>query len=267
MAEQDIHTALSRRFGLQNLNCLVTGGTLGIGRACVEELAALGANVYTCARRSQELEDCVQKCKSQGWKVQGSTCDLADTAQREALFDKVKQAFGGKLHVLVANVGTNITKPSADYSEEEYDKIMNTNLKSTFRACQLAHGLLKAAPNSSIVLIGSVAGGPASIKSGTVYGMTKAAMDQLAKNLSCEWAKDGIRINSVKPWYTDTPLAERVTKDPQALAAVHGRTPLQRIAQPSEVSGLVAFLCAPAASYITGQCIAVDGGLAANGWW
>lgn len=257
----------AQRFGLQGQNCLVTGGTFGIGRAIVEELAALGARVYTCARRAEDLQEALVSCREKGWAVQGSVCDVTDSAQRESLLKEVSQAFKGKLHILVNNVGRNTAKSTLAYTDEEYDAISSTNLKATYQTCQLAHPLLKAAGQSSIVMISSVAGGPASVKSGTVYAMTKAGMDQLTKNLCCEWAADGIRVNSVKPWYTDTPLVQRITQDKEAMAQVQARTPMSRIAQPSEVSGLVAFLCSAAASYITGTCISVDGGLACNGWW
>ncbi len=87
------------------------------------------------------------------------------------------------------------------------------------------------------------------------------------KNLACEWAPDGIRCNSVKPWYIATPLAEPVLSNPELLASIESHTPMRRVGQPQEVSGLVAFLCCPAASYITGQSIAVDGGFSVRGWW
>jgi len=145
---------------------------------------------------------------------------------------------------------------------------MSTNLDSTYRLCQLAHPLLAQAKAASIVMIGSVAGGPTSLKSGTVYAMTKAAMDQLTKNLACEWGpSNGIRVNCIKPWYTATPLAVPVLSNPAIAADIISCTPLGRVAQPDEVSGLVAFLCSAAACYITGQCISVDGGFSVRGWW
>ncbi|KAL6195517.1 hypothetical protein ACLB2K_031136 [Fragaria x ananassa] len=132
--------------------------------------------------------------------------------------------------------------------------------------CQLAHPLLKASGAGNIILLSSVAGVVSIGKVGSIYGATKGAMNQLAKNLACEWAKDNIRINSVAPWFIRTPLVEPLLSDEKFSEAVISRTPFGRIGEPEEVSALVAFLCLPAASYITGQTICVDGGMTINGF-
>ncbi|MGZ8852770.1 MAG: SDR family oxidoreductase, partial [Thermoanaerobaculia bacterium] len=117
---------------------------------------------------------------------------------------------------------------------------------------------------ASIVNVVSVAGFR-NLGTGTPYAMSKAAVIQMTRSIAAEWAKDGIRVNAVAPWYIRTPLAEPVLKDPARLAAIISRTPLGRVGEIEEVAGLTAFLCLPAASYITGQCIAVDGGFSVGG--
>jgi Tropinone reductase 1 len=131
--------------------------------------------------------------------------------------------------------------------------------------CRLAHPLLKEAEGGArIVNIGSVAGS-VWVGSGAPYAMTKAALDQLTRYLAVEWAPDNIRVNAVAPWYTRTPLANAVLDRPEFAERVLARTPLGRIADPDDISGIVAFLCLPCARHITGQIVAVDGGFLALG--
>ncbi|XP_031273987.1 tropinone reductase homolog At5g06060-like [Pistacia vera] len=255
----------SSRWSLKGMTALVTGGTRGIGHAVVEELAGFGASIHTCARNETELNKYLQDWRSKGFVVTGSVCDAAVSAQRVKLMEEVGSIFNGRLNILVNNVGTNVKKPTMEYSAEEFSKIMTTNFESAYHLCQLAHPLLKASGSGSIVFISSVAG-VVHILTGSIYGATKGAMNQLTKNLACEWAKDNIRANSVAPWYIKTSLVQHVLKDEEFVEKIVARTPLERIGEPEEVASLVAYLCLPAASYITGQIISVDGGFSVNGF-
>ncbi|KAJ4824385.1 hypothetical protein Tsubulata_026328 [Turnera subulata] len=265
MAKTESSSYDSSRWSLHGMTALVTGGTRGIGNAIVMELAGLGARVHTCSRNEAELNQCLNDWKAKGFLVTGSVCDASSVEQRQKLIQEVGSLFSGKLNIVVNNVGTNIRKPTIEYTSEELTKLMVTNFESSYHLCQLAYPLLKASGAGSIVFISSVAG-QFHISSGSVYGATKAAINQLTKNLACEWAKDNIRANCVSPWYTKTSLVEHLLANQSFVEKVVSRTPLQRVAEASEVSSLVGFLCLPAASYITGQVIAVDGGLSANGF-
>ncbi|KAI3525557.1 hypothetical protein L1887_04421 [Cichorium endivia] len=253
------------RWSVAGMTALVTGGTRGIGYAVVEELAELGAAVYTCSRNEAELNQRLHEWSSKGFSVSGCVCDLSSRPQREQLVENVSSLFSGKLNILINNVGTNIRKPTTEYTPELYSMLMATNFESSYHISQLAHPLLKASGVGSIVFISSVAG-LVHVDVGSIYSATKAAMNQLTKNLACEWAKDNIRANCVAPWFTKTSLIEEVLDNKEFLDLVESRTPLKRLGEANEVSSLVAFLCLPSASYITGQTIAVDGGFTVNGF-
>eukprot|EP00268_Persea_americana_P022824 TRINITY_DN22621_c0_g1_i2.p1 TRINITY_DN22621_c0_g1~~TRINITY_DN22621_c0_g1_i2.p1 ORF type:complete len:302 (+),score=32.04 TRINITY_DN22621_c0_g1_i2:204-1109(+) len=254
------------RWSLQGKTALVTGGTRGIGHAIVEELAAFGASVHTCARNGTQLDRCLCEWRDLGFCVTGSVCDVASRPPREELMEEVASVFDGKLNILINSVGTNIRKPTVDYTAEEFASLMATNFESAYHLAQLAHPLLKASGIGSIVFMSSVAGVVA-IRTGTLQAASKGALSQLTKNLACEWAKDNIRTNSVAPWYVKTSLVEHLFEDKEYMEEVISRTPLRRIGDPKEVSALVTFLCLPAASYITGQVICVDGGMTVNGFY
>ncbi|MED6120944.1 hypothetical protein PIB30_025571 [Stylosanthes scabra] len=254
------------KWSLQGMTALVTGGTRGIGHAIVEELVGFGARVHTCARNEAKLNKCLIQWNDSGFDVTGSVCDVSVPHQREQLMESACSQFQGKLNILVNNVGTNIRKPMTELTTAELSTLIDTNLGSTFHICQLAYPLLKASGLASVVFISSVSGF-VSLKSMSVQGATKGAINQLTRNLACEWAKDNIRSNAVAPWYIKTSMVEQVLSNKEYVEEVYSRTPLGRLGDPAEVSSVVAFLCLPASSYITGQIICVDGGMTVNGFY
>jgi tropinone reductase I len=251
-------------WSLSGQRALVTGGTKGIGEAIVRQFLDLGATVFIVARDNNLLQQQLTEYRQQGHSVDGLAADISQPGEAGRIIEAV-QATGDTLDILVNNAGTNIRKPTAEYTSAEYDHVLNTNLRSAYELSQAAYPLLKASGDGKVVMVSSVSG-LTHTSSGSLYGMSKAAMLQLTRNLAVEWAPDGIRVNAVAPWYITTPLASPVLNNPEKRAAILKRTPMNRIGDAHEVASVVSFLSMPASGYVTGQTIAADGGLLAWGY-
>lgn len=251
-----------KNFDISGKTALITGGSLGIGFGIAKELSEAGCKIIIVGRNVKNLAKAVESLSGPDIGIYPFMADVSKETERTRLLKFVENTFG-QLDILVNNVGTNIRKKIEEYSPEEIQLLFSTNLFSAVDLSRRLLPLLKKSENANVINISSVAG-LGHLRTGAIYGMTKAALIQLTKNLAVEWAEDNIRVNAIAPWYIDTALARQVLQDQEYLNEVLKRTPMNRIGKVEEVSGLVRFLCSPAAGYITGQCIAVDGGFSIN---
>ena len=235
---------------LKGKRALVTGGSRGIGRAIVDTFTDLGAEVLYAARG--EVDD-----------ARAIQADLSDPAGRELLVRTVTGRWD-RLDILVNNAGTNIRKPWVAMTAEERDTVLGLNLTAPTELASSLHGHLRNGAGAAVVNVASVAA-LVDVGPGTAYAMSKAALLQFTRSLAVEWAADGIRVNAVAPWYIRTPLTRPVLEDPVRLERILARTPMRRVGEPAEVAAAVAFLAMDPSSYITGQCLVVDGGFLACG--
>ena len=245
---------------LQGHTALITGASKGIGYAVARELAGLGSDLLLVARDVDHLEQVRLELSDDfpALDVLAFSADLTEAEERLAVFDWVAD-LGMPLSLLINNAGGNQPGATLEYAADDVEAIFHLNVISAFEMCKLAHPQLAQHAHAAIVNVGSVSG-ITHVRTGSPYGMSKAALHQLTRNLAVEWAVDGIRVNAVAPWYIRTQRSEVALTDPDYLDEVLDHTPLNRIGEPEEVAAAIAFLCLPAASYITGQVLAVDGG-------
>lgn len=252
-------------FDLSGKTAIVTGAGRGIGRALAIGLAEAGADVALLARTENDLTETAGIIEKIGRKALILPTDVTKRDQIHTAIAEI-EAKWGKIDILVNNAGMNIRSKALEVTDEEWQKIMDTNLKSAFMISQEAGRVMKNQPSGGkIINISSVAGQVA-LRTGVVYAATKAALMQMTKVLAMEWGQFGINVNSVGPWYFKTPLTEKLLEDEAYVKDILAVTPLKRIGELEELVGPVVFLSSDAGNYITGQTLFVDGGMTIHGF-
>ena len=238
---------------------IVTGGGRGIGRAVTLSLAKAGADVCVTARSVDELEETARMVRESRRRALTVAGDATQSAVAVEVVGRTIAHLGG-LHILVNNAGMELPKPLIETTEDEYDRMMDTNVKSMVLFTQAAGPHLIAQRFGRIVNMASV-GAFVAAPNQAIYHASKAAVAHLTKATAIEWARYGITVNAVAPGWVRTELIRHLLHDQAMLSGYTKAIPMRRIAEPDEIGPLVAFLCSDLASYMTGSVVVVDGGL------
>ncbi len=238
---------------------VVTGGSRGIGRAVCLELAKGGANVVLCyAGNETAANETVSACEALGAKALAVKCDVADSAQVKALMDEAVKAFG-RIDILVNNAGITRDGLLMMMKEDDFDAVISANLRGTFLCMKAVSRLMMKQRYGRIVNLSSVVGLRGN--AGQVnYAASKAGVIGMTKSLAKELASRGVTVNAVAPGFINTDMTAAMTE--AAKTATLAAIPMQRLGAPEDVARAVAFLASDSAAYITGQVLAVDGGMA-----
>ncbi len=251
------------RFRLDGRLALVTGASRGIGAALAKGVAAAGADVVLAARSVDALYDVADEIRDLGRMVRVMRLDVADTGSIEALFARLG-ADGAVPDLLINNAGTEEVMASLDVTPALWDKIVDTNLRGAFFVAQgFARGLVAAGKGGGIVNLCSLSS-EVGIPTAVPYTSSKSGMAGMTRALSAEWARHGIRVNGLGPGYFRTEMTEGFYADQAWHDAMLGKLPLGRFGELEDLIGATVFLLSPAASYVTGQVIYVDGGYLAS---
>ena len=247
------------KFSLKGRSGIVTGGGSGIGKAIATGLVGAGAEIVIVGRRRERLEQTSQEIRQFGGPVIPVRADVSKMGDIKNLVDRTVNEFG-KIDFLFNNAGAIRRCPSEDYSEKDWDEVININLKGPFFLAQaVARVMISQKRKGKIINTSSliaVQGG----KRIPAYAASKGGLAQLTKSMANDWARYNILVNAIGPGWVNTELTEPLRKDRERFAEITGRIPLGRWADPEDLAGAAVFLASDASDYITGQTIFVDGG-------
>lgn len=246
-------------FDLSGKVALVTGATGGLGQAIVDTMAAHGATVIVSDCDEARCHDAVIRLRVAGHDGFAMACDMASPASIDTLADHAQKQFGG-IDVLVCNAGVQgPAAPIGSATGKDWEQVMGINLRAPLQLSARVLPGMAARGGGSVILMSSIAGLRGNKAIG-LYGLSKAALAQLARNLAVEWGPQGVRVNAIAPGLIRTPLAETLLGDAAFMQRRLGLTPLRRVGEPEEIAGVAVMLASRAGGFITGQTLVVDGG-------
>jgi NAD(P)-dependent dehydrogenase (short-subunit alcohol dehydrogenase family) len=251
------------RLELNGKVAVVVGGTSGIGRAIAHGFAEAGADVVPTSRRAEQVETVAREIEQLGRRSLRLTSDVSDRASLERVLGETLGAFG-KVNILVNSAGRTKRAPTLDFPEDDWNDIIDTNLTGTLRACQVFGRHMLESGSGSIINIASLSTFVA-LHEVAAYSASKAAVGSLTKSLAVEWSSRGVRVNAIAPGVFRTALNQKLLDETERGREFLVRTPMKRFGNVDELAGVAIFLASDAASFVTGEIIAVDGGFLASG--
>lgn len=249
-------------FFLSGKVAVVTGGSRGIGRYLSTGLARYGADVAVTGRTVSELEEAAAEVKSLGRKALAVAMDLTNVKEIHAGIEKIHDTFK-RMDILVNNAGINIPRPAVEITEEDWKKVIDTNLTGLFFCCQAAGRIMMNQKKGKIINISSQTGTVA-IDLRAAYCASKAGVNLLTKELALEWGPHNINVNAVAPTFIETDMTSHMLQDPSFKEKVLSKILLGRVGHPKDVLGAVVYLASEASDLVTGHVLLVDGGWTAH---
>ena len=244
--------------GVTGKVAIVTGATRGIGQAIAQAYAAAGIKVAVVSRSAADCEQAARKIVETGGAAMAAHCDVTQVAAFRQVVEQVVERWG-RLDILVNNAGTAITRKAIDLSEEEWDRVVDLDLKSVFFCAQSAARVMIPQQSGKIINVASILGLVGA--NGLIpYCAAKGGVVNLSRALASEWARYGIQVNSLCPGYVITDINREKLSDEKTQAALLAKTPAGRLGQVGDMTGAALFLASPASDYMTGQSLTVDGG-------
>jgi len=243
---------------------IITGSSRGIGRTTAELLASRGHAVVVSSRSQDSCESVAEGIREAGGQALALACHIGREEELAALVEKTAERFG-RIDSIIMNAASNpVYGPSSNVDRKAFDVIMHNNVFGAMRLAHLARPYLEKSDGPAIALVSSIAGQFGNKLIG-VYGMSKAAEDQLVRNLALELGPVGIRVNAVAPGLVKTDFAQALLDDERMVRYFESTTPLRRLAEPDDIAGVLAFLVSPDSAWLSGQVITADGGLSVTG--